>query len=81
MPNAYVFPGGVTSGADFALGWKDHFLHHGYNEDDLEELVLKDVDRPMLMKAELDESITRDIALRWVQSDSPYLVIYYLYSD
>jgi nucleoside diphosphate-linked moiety X motif protein 19 len=65
MPNAYVFPGGVTSGADFASGWKDHFLHHGYNDDDLEELVLKDVDRPMLMKAEVDESISRDIAVRW----------------
>ena len=65
MPNAYVFPGGVTSGADFASGWKDHFLHNGFNEDDLEALVLKDVDRPMLMKAEIDESISRDIALRW----------------
>ena len=53
-----------SSGADFASGWKDHFLHHGYNKDDLEALVLKDVDRPMLMKAELDESISRDIALR-----------------
>ena len=64
MPNAYVFPGGVTSGADFASGRKDHFLHHGYNEDDLEELVLKNVDRPMLMRAELVESISRYIALR-----------------
>jgi len=36
----------------------------GYNDDDLEELVLKNVDRPMLMKAEIDESISRDIALR-----------------
>ena len=44
MPNAYVFPGGVTSGADFASGWKDHFLHHGHNEDDLEAVVLKDID-------------------------------------
>eukprot|EP00092_Neocalanus_flemingeri_P040451 GFUD01044052.1.p1 GENE.GFUD01044052.1~~GFUD01044052.1.p1 ORF type:complete len:444 (+),score=141.66 GFUD01044052.1:111-1442(+) len=64
MPNAYVFPGGVIAQADFARGWRDLFRDFGYTEDDLEELVLKDVDRPMLMKAELDESITRDIAFR-----------------
>lgn len=64
MPNAFVFPGGVVSLADFAAGWKDHFKAYGYNKDDLEELVLKDVDRPILMKADVNESITRDIALR-----------------
>jgi len=64
MPNAYVFPGGVISHADFAKGWTDLFRDFGYNDDDLEQLVLKDVDRPMLMKADLDESISRDIALR-----------------
>ena len=64
MPNAYVFPGGVIAGADFAKGWKDLFKDFGFKDDDLEELVLKNVDRPMLMKAELDESISRDIAFR-----------------
>ena len=65
MPNAFVFPGGVVSLTDFAAGWKDHFKACGYNNDDLEELVLKDVDRPILMKADVNESITRDIALRY----------------
>ena len=63
MPNAYVFPGWVISGAGFASWWKDHFKDSGYNDDDIEELVLKNV--KMLMKAEIDESISRDIALRW----------------
>ena len=36
----------------------------GYNDDDLEELVLKNVDRPMLMKAELDESIKVEFAIK-----------------
>ena len=64
MPNAYVFPGGVIAQADFAKGWRDLFNNFGYTDDDLEELVLKDVDRPMMMKAELDEVISRDIAFR-----------------
>jgi len=64
MPNAFVFPGGVIAQADFARGWRDLFNNFGYTDDDLEELVLKDVDRPMMMKAELDEVISRDIAFR-----------------
>ena len=66
MPNAFVFPGGVIAGADSVEGWKHHFSDFGYNEDDLEELVLKNVDRPLLMKkADVEESISRDIALRY----------------
>ena len=79
MPNAYVFPGGVISHADFAKGWTDLFRDFGYNDDDLEQLVLKDVDRPMLMKADLDESISRDIALRYTlfqKSSFPKFILY-----
>ena len=64
MPNAYVFPGGVVSGADFSSSWKDHFKHHGHNQDDLEQLVLKDVDRPLLMTGDPSEGLARDISLR-----------------
>ena len=64
MPNAYVFPGGVLSPADTSSGWLDLFRDLGYNNDDLEELILKDVDRPLLMKAEAGEALARDIALR-----------------
>ena len=65
MPNAYVFPGGVLSSADTSAGWLDLFRNLGYNKDDLEELVLKGVERPLLMKAETDETLARDIALRY----------------
>jgi len=65
MPNAFVFPGGVIAGADSVEGWKHHFKDFGYTDDDLEELVLNNVDRPLLMKkADVNESISRDIALR-----------------
>ena len=65
MPNAFVFPGGVIAGADSAGDWKHHFKDFGYTDDDLEELVLNNVDRPLLMKkADINESISRDIALR-----------------
>jgi len=64
MPNAYVFPGGVVSGADFQKGWTDLFKDFGYNDEDLEELVLKQVDRPMMMKTNHDEYMARDIGLR-----------------
>ena len=64
MPNAFVFPGGVIAGADLAAGWTDHFRDFGYNGDDIAELVLRKVDRPLLMTAEVDESVARDIALR-----------------
>lgn len=66
MPNAYVFPGGVLSPSDTSSGWLDLFRDAGYSRDDLEELVLNNVDRPLLMKSEAEEAIARDIALRSV---------------
>ena len=69
MPNAYVFPGGVLSPADTSSGWLDLFRDLGYNKDDLEELVLKGVDRPLLMKGEANEALVRDIALRYEESE------------
>ena len=65
MPNAYVFPGGVLAESDCSAAWVELFQSLGYNEDDLEALVLKDVDRPFLMsKAEVTEGVARDLALR-----------------
>ena len=65
MPNAYVFPGGVLAESDSSVGWLELFLSQGYSEDDLEELVLRHVDRPLLMsKADVSEGVERDLALR-----------------
>ena len=65
MPNAYVFPGGVLSSSDSSSGWENLFKQFGHNKDDLEELVLKNVDRPLLMtSSDVNEAIVRDIALR-----------------
>ena len=76
MPNAYVFPGGVISPSDTSSGWLDLFRDLGHNKDDLEELVLKDVDRPLLMKAEADEALARDIALRYLGSKKAFYEIH-----
>ena len=65
MPNAYVFPGGVLSSSDSSSGWENLFKQFGHNKDDLEELVLNNVDRPLLMtSSDVNEAIVRDIALR-----------------
>ena len=65
MPNAYVFPGGVLAQSDSSVGWLELLQSQGFSEDDLEELVLTDVDRPFLMsKAEVTEGLARDLALR-----------------
>ena len=65
MPNAFVFPGGVLSASDTSEDWVTLYKALGYNEDDLTELVLKDVDRPLLMsKADVSEGVARDIGLR-----------------
>ena len=65
MPNAYVFPGGVLSSSDSSSGWENLFKQFGHNKDDIEELVLKNVDRPLLMtSSDVNEAIVRDIALR-----------------
>ena len=65
MPNAYVFPGGVLAESDCSVAWVELFQSQGYSEDDLEELVLSHVDRPLLMsKADVSEGVARDLALR-----------------
>ena len=65
MPNAYVFPGGVLAQSDSSSAWLELFHSQGFSEDDLEALVLRDVDRPLLMsKAEVTEGVARDLALR-----------------
>ena len=55
--------------ADTSAGWLELFRDLGYNKDDLEELVLKGVDRPLLMKGEANEALVRDIALRYEESE------------
>ena len=65
MPNAYVFPGGVVAESDTSRDWVTLYKRLGFNEDDLTSLVLKDVDRPLLMsKADVKEGVARDIGLR-----------------
>ena len=65
MPNAFVFPGGVLSETDTSEEWVGLVRLLGYTQDDLEELVLKDVDRPLLMStADVTEGVARDIGLR-----------------
>jgi len=64
MPNALVFPGGVLADTDTSIGWLEFFREQGITKDDIEELVLQNVDRPMLMKKDVNEEIARDIALR-----------------
>ena len=64
MPNAFVFPGGVVSSSDFSSKWLELFKNHGHSRDDLEELVLKSVDRPLLMRGSSEEGLVRDISLR-----------------
>ena len=50
MPNAYVFPGGVSEKSDFDPLWKDILAPI----KPLEPLLIKDVTRPMLMKTQTD---------------------------
>ena len=65
MPNAFVFPGGVLAEADTSEEWLTLLREQGHTDDDLEELVLRDVDRPFLMsKADVSEAVARDIGLR-----------------
>ena len=63
MPNAYVFPGGVCSEADFDRRWIDLFQKFG--EKDYADLVSNDgKPRPLLMKSQSEDQIPRDIAFR-----------------
>jgi len=50
MPNAYVFPGGVSEKSDFDPLWKEILTPI----KPLEPLVLNGVTRPMLMKPQTD---------------------------
>ena len=64
MPNALVFPGGVLADTDTSTRWLEFFREQGITKDDIDELVLQNVDRPMLMKKDVEVEIARDIALR-----------------
>jgi len=64
MPNAYVFPGGVLSQSDTSDSWLELFKNFNVNKDDLEEVTLSNVDRPLLMISDVNEAVSRDIALR-----------------
>lgn len=68
MPNASVFPGGVVSESDLAREWLDLLHDLGCTIEDLQEMVLKGVDRPLLMDRSSSQSVgevvARDIAFR-----------------
>ena len=65
MPNAFVFPGGVLSASDSSSSWERVFRKCGFTQEDLDSVVLSNVDRPLLMKSEANEAVSRDIALRY----------------
>ena len=65
MPNAYVFPGGVTDKYDSNTDWRD--LLYGCKEHSrpTKDLILKDVPRPFLLQGESrNDQLERDIAFR-----------------
>lgn len=64
MPNAFVFPGGVVSKADFAQGWIDLFRECGHSKTAMDCLSMEGRPRPFLMEAEEGEAVPRHVAFR-----------------
>jgi len=64
MPNAFVFPGGVVSKADFAQGWIDLFRECGHSKKAMDCLSMEGRPRPFLMEAEEGEAVPRRVAFR-----------------
>lgn len=65
MPNAYVFPGGISEKSDFNSGWKEIF-HRFSGGQDPEKVILPDnLPRPFLIQNKgIKESLHRDIVFR-----------------
>ena len=67
MPNAFVFPGGVSSDIDFSKEWKEYFGAHGVDTSDLHNLLPEGQDRPFLLEAQKTdplEQLDRHISFR-----------------
>jgi len=63
MPNAFVFPGGVISRADFAQGWIDLFTEC-IPKSSLDCLSMTGKPRPFLMEDNQVEAVPRYVAFR-----------------
>ena len=65
MPNAYVFPGGVTDTHDFNANWRDLIDASRDRSRSTDELILNDVSRPMMIQENTNDSfLNKDIAFR-----------------
>ena len=65
MPNAYVFPGGVTDKNDFNSKWRDLIENCKDKSRPTKNLKLSNVPRPMLILDETqNNTLERDIAFR-----------------
>ena len=65
MPNAYVFPGGVTDKQDSTIEWRE--LLHGCKElsRPTKDLIIKDVPRPFLLQGQSkSDQLENDISFR-----------------
>ena len=65
MPNAYVFPGGVTDKHDQDNAWTDILNGCLDSSRKNSDLILKDVPRPLLVQNKSEpESLEKDLAFR-----------------
>ena len=65
MPNAYVFPGGVTDKHDFNVNWRDLIDACKDKSRSTDNLILNGVSRPIMIQENTNNSfLDRDIAFR-----------------
>ena len=65
MPNAYVFPGGVTDKHEFDKRWHELFNSCDIPSRPTTDLILKDVPRPLLLQGKMDDGmLEKDLAFR-----------------
>ena len=65
MPNAYVFPGGVTDKNDFNSKWRDLIDSCHNTTRSTSDFLLNNVSRPMLIQEKTDNlTLESDIAFR-----------------
>ena len=65
MPNAYVFPGGVTDKHDFNVNWRDLIDACKDKSRSTDNLILNGESRPIMIQENTNNSfLDRDIAFR-----------------
>ena len=64
MPNAYVFPGGVTDKADMNKRWIEILNGCQETERPTSDLILKNVPRPLLLQNIENGILEKDLAFR-----------------